>query len=504
MLMPTTFHLKEAGRSKKALPPCPSPSDSWNGQTAGAGQDRRLASEHAIVAVAVLGDFALIIAGFVLAFWLRFESGLIPAYATGPTPALADLCKVILLGSAIVLWGFLHRDLYSYRYLLSPLKILKKVIASLSICLFVFIGITLTVRFYPAISRTFVGCSMFCILLCVIGWRIVLSLWLRHPAVVGLTRKRLVVVGAGGQTKQILDGLGQNPDIEFVGWVQAVRPNMIAELETFRLGPLYELKNVLRSHRADIVVLTEPESLQREGVLSVAKTCEMEHVEFKMVPHFFEILVSGLRPDVIGGLEVLGVESLPLTSYRSRAAKRALDIIGALVGLSVAIPLILLFGLLVIRESPGPVLYKQLRLGRNGRLFYIIKIRSMKINAETHGAQWARQNDDRRLRIGSFMRKWNIDEVPQFWNVLKGEMSLVGPRPERPELIERFKTRIPHYQARHTCQPGITGWAQVNGWRGNTDLEQRIRHDIWYVENWSLLLDLRIMVMTFFKRKNAY
>jgi lipopolysaccharide/colanic/teichoic acid biosynthesis glycosyltransferase len=156
-------------------------------------------------------------------------------------------------------------------------------------------------------------------------------------------------------------------------------------------------------------------------------------------------------------------------------------------------------------ESPGPILYKQLRSGRNGRLFNIIKIRSMHINAETHGKpKWAEENDKRRLRVGTFMRKWNIDEMPQFWNVLTGEMSLVGPRPERPELIARFKSKFPHYQARHMCRPGITGWAQVNGWRGNTDLQERIRHDIWYLENWNIWLDFRIMAQTFLRQKNAY
>jgi lipopolysaccharide/colanic/teichoic acid biosynthesis glycosyltransferase len=129
----------------------------------------------------------------------------------------------------------------------------------------------------------------------------------------------------------------------------------------------------------------------------------------------------------------------------------------------------------------------------------------MHINAEAHGkAQWAEKNDQRRLNIGTFMRKWNIDEVPQFWNVLIGQMSLVGPRPERPELIARFKSTVPHYQARHICRPGITGWAQVNGWRGNTDLQERIRHDIWYLEHWNIWLDFRIMAQTFVRQKNAY
>jgi exopolysaccharide biosynthesis polyprenyl glycosylphosphotransferase len=468
-------------------------------------QNSRQTLEHLATAAAIAGDFAMILFGFVLAFWLRFQSGLIPAYAAGPVPILADSYKVLMLGAAMVLWGFSRRDLYTYRNLLTPLKVLKDLIGPLAICLCAFIGITLTVRIYPAISRTFVVCSLFLIYLCVAGWRLLLCQLLRHPAMAARMRKRLLVVGGGAQTKRIKEGLGENPELEFIGWVHALRPNKIPQLESSRLGSIHELKEILRTHRADIVVLTEAEALQREGVVAVANTCEMEHVQFQMVPHFFEILVSGLRPDVIGGLEVLGVTSLPLTGYRNRFAKRTVDIAGALVGLMVAIPLIVLFGAIVYCESPGPILYKQVRLGKNGRRFHIIKIRSMKINAEADGrAHWAQKNDDRRLRVGAFMRKWNIDEVPQFWNVLKGEMSLVGPRPERPELIERFKTKIAHYQARHTYQPGITGWAQVNGWRGNTDLEQRIRHDIWYVENWSLWLDFRIMIMTFFHRENAY
>jgi lipopolysaccharide/colanic/teichoic acid biosynthesis glycosyltransferase len=133
------------------------------------------------------------------------------------------------------------------------------------------------------------------------------------------------------------------------------------------------------------------------------------------------------------------------------------------------------------------------------------KIRSMRMNAEGDGkARWAMADDPRRLRVGTFMRRWNIDEIPQFWNVLKGDMSLVGPRPERPELIEHFKSKIPHYQARHSCRPGMTGWAQVNGLRGNTSLEERIRYDIWYLENWSVWLDFRIKVMTLFRQSNAY
>lgn len=161
------------------------------------------------------------------------------------------------------------------------------------------------------------------------------------------------------------------------------------------------------------------------------------------------------------------------------------------------------FGILIYRESPGPIFYRQRRLGANGSIFDMVKLRSMKLDAETKGVGWTVKDDPRCLKVGAFMRRWNIDEIPQFWNVLKGDMSLVGPRPERPELIEQFKEEIPHYNARHNIKPGITGWAQVNGLRGDTDLSERVRFDLHYIENWNVILDFQIMLLTFFKREGA-
>lgn len=461
--------------------------------------------ENILSMTAIVGDFAMIVLGFFLAS-LLCQSNLIPTRIESlPMPSLSKSYNLILAGSVIVLWRLVGRELYNYRSLLFPSKVWHKFIEPLGFCLLAFVGISLVVQIDPPTPWIFFVCAVFLIFLNIYNWRLLLSQIIQHPALASRLRRRLVVIGGGSQTLRIQKALGENSDMEFVGWVQAIKPNHVAELEEYRLGPLHELGSILQKNAINIAVLTESESLQREGVLAVAKACENEHVQFKMVPHFFEILITGLRPDRVGGIQLLGVETLPLSGYRNRVAKRTIDIAGALVGLMLAAPLILIFGALVYWESPGPILYRQVRQGRNGRLFYIYKIRSMHVNAEAHGkAQWAQQNDQRRLRIGASLRKWNIDEVPQFWNVLIGQMSLVGPRPERPELIARFKFKIPHYQARHMCRPGITGWAQVNGWRGNTDLQERIRHDIWYLENWSIWLDFRIMLQTFFRRENAY
>jgi exopolysaccharide biosynthesis polyprenyl glycosylphosphotransferase len=455
---------------------------------------------------AVTGDFLMIVLGFVLAFWLREQSGWIFTRPAGtPMPLLANYLPLILFGSGAVFAGLLSKSLCGYSELLSPEKIFGRFVLVLSVCLFAFIGITLVVRTNPAISRAFVVCAWFLIIFTFCGWRWLFSQLLRHPALVMRARKRLVVVGAGPETLRIKEELSASPEIEFVGWVQGNKPNRVKEMFDCQLGSLHELDSILQRYAIDIAVLTESETLQREAVSHVAKVCEREHVQFKMVPHFFEILISGLRPSVIGGVPVMGVDSMPLNAYQNRILKRTIDIVGASFGLLLSLPLMVIFGVLVYRESPGPIFYRQTRTGRHGQLFGMFKIRSMRMDAESGGkARWAMENDPRRLKVGAFMRKWNIDEIPQFMNVLKGDMSLIGPRPERPELIEHFKFTVPHYQARHTCRPGMSGLAQVKGLRGNTSLEERIISDIWYVENWNIFLDFRIMVQTFFKQKNAY
>jgi exopolysaccharide biosynthesis polyprenyl glycosylphosphotransferase len=216
-------------------------------------------------------------------------------------------------------------------------------------------------------------------------------------------------------------------------------------------------------------------------------------------------MIAGLHLETISDVPVLGVAEGPLVDPINRVLKRAVDIVGALVGLAISAPLLGVFGGLVYLESPGPIIYRQTRTGRRGRMFKILKIRSMRLDAEAQGgAQWAKKGDDRRLKIGAFMRATNIDEVPQFWSVLKGEMSLVGPRPERPELIAKFQDEIPHYNARHSVKPGMTGWAQIHGLRGDTDLTERVRYDLYYIENWTLLGDFWIMLKTFQNRQNAY
>ena len=239
--------------------------------------------------------------------------------------------------------------------------------------------------------------------------------------------------------------------------------------------------------------------------LKVQKLCGRELIDFALLPASITSLTRCLRLESVQGVPLLTQSKRPLDRIEFAVLKRVVDVVGALVGLLLFAPVITLFAAIVYRESPGAVFYRQTRTGRGGKPFQIIKIRSMRLDAEAGtGAQWCTEADPRRLKIGGLMRRWNIDELPQFWNVLKGDMSLVGPRPERPELIQSFKSEVAYYNIRHTVKPGITGWAQVCGWRGDTCLQSRIACDLEYIESASLWFDIRILIMTLRATKNAY
>jgi exopolysaccharide biosynthesis polyprenyl glycosylphosphotransferase len=224
-----------------------------------------------------------------------------------------------------------------------------------------------------------------------------------------------------------------------------------------------------------------------------------------MIPDIFEILTSQVEVENFYGITLLGLKQFPLEKAINRFWKRCMDILGASVGLVVFFPLFVMIALLIKRDSPGPIFYYQKRVGEDGREFEMVKFRTMVINAEEKtGPVWTSEDDARRTKLGSILRQYNLDELPQLWNVLKGEMSLVGPRPERPHFVNEFKDRVPRYMSRHKIKSGMTGWAQVNGLRGQTSVSERIKYDLFYLENWSILFDVRIICRTFLTRKNAY
>jgi exopolysaccharide biosynthesis polyprenyl glycosylphosphotransferase len=461
-----------------------------------------------VLTMTLIGDAMVIFAALRLGFWIRFESGFIPIFVdVKVVPKFFDYFYLLVMGTVFLLGTFAYLRLYSRRCFARLLRTVRVIVVGTIFWLFAYLAVSRVLNFDPPISRLFMLSSFACLLGAMLVWRIFFLKIMQREFFANNLRERVLFVGWGTDAEKLEREIRNDYShpYEIIGFVPSPegRRHQPSPPSVPLLGEYQDLRAVLEQRRPDIVILADL-YLKMDEIIGLVNLCEMEFARFKLIPSYFQILSSGLRLETISGVPVLGVSELPLDHFSNRLIKRSIDIIGASAGLLFSLPLLAIFGALVYRESPGPIFYFQERTGKNGRGFRMIKIRSMRMDAETKGAQWAKENDPRRLRIGALMRRWNIDEVPQYWNVLKGDMSLVGPRPERPELISQFKYQIPHYHARHTCLPGMTGWAQVNGLRGNTSLAERIRFDIWYVENWSVGLDFRIMIMTLMRQRNAY
>ena len=236
--------------------------------------------------------------------------------------------------------------------------------------------------------------------------------------------------------------------------------------------------------------------------------CEKSGVHTKFIPDYNSIIPSRPYTEDLMGLPVINIRNVPLTRMSNRAFKRAMDIVGASVGLIISSPLLLLIAILVKTTSEGPVIFAQERIGRHNKPFRMYKFRSMRQQSEqAKQADWTVENDPRVTKVGKFIRRTSLDELPQLVNILKGDMSLVGPRPEQTKYVEEFREKIPRYMIKHQVRPGLTGWAQVNGYRGDTSIRKRIDYDLYYIENWTLGFDIRILFLTIFKgfiNKNAY
>ncbi len=454
----------------------------------------------------MLCDLFVIAAAMAVGFWVRFHT-FVAAWGQKSDVSFLDYWCYAVIGVASMMLTLIYRRFYGETAVLRYRWVARQIIETSLLWVFGFLSLSLILKFSPPVSRLFVllSAAMICGGLLLSRW--VLNLVVHHSSILPSLRQRVLLVGWNEEAERLTAAFGTDKAdaYELVGYVRPAGRDFakMPPEQRLILGGQEEISDIIENAGVDMVMVADMNSKQSE-IVRLANLCEKMMVQFKVIPSYFQILVSGLQLETVSGIPILGVSSLPLDRTVNIVLKRAVDIIGSIVGLAISIPLIAIFGAIVYAESPGPILYRQTRLGRNGRKFSIFKIRSMRLDAEVPGkVGWTTKNDPRRLRIGGFMRKFNIDEVPQFWNVLRGEMSLVGPRPERPELIDNFKHEIPHYNARHNAKPGITGWAQVRGFRGDTDLGERIKCDLWYLENWSLPLDFQIMFLTFVKRDNA-
>lgn len=318
----------------------------------------------------------------------------------------------------------------------------------------------------------------------------------------GWGRDRLIIVGTGDVARIILQRVlwATNLGYELVGLVNSERsapPVMGVPV----LGVPEDLPTIIDEYAIDEVMIVIPEQGHRE-VVRVISYCERGRVTIKVFPDIFQFMTSQATIDDLGGLPLLSVRDFAMRGYLM-VFKRLIDIAGSLFGLVVLSPLMLLVAVAIKLESPGPVFFVQDRMGLDGKPFSMVKFRSMRQDAEKDGPGWTTDNDPRRTKLGTFLRNVDIDELPQLINVFMGEMSLVGPRPEQPYYVEQFRRSVPRYMERHREKAGMTGWAQVNGLRGDTSILERTKYDLWYTENWSIWLDLKILLRTFWNLSKA-
>ncbi len=457
----------------------------------------------------LLGDALATYLALSFAYWLRFETALqylgVPAEGVHYTLYI----PILLLGTLFLLMTFGYLGLYGENELLHLHRTHSIIIKGCIFWFFAYLGISLALKIEPNISRIFAILALFVLTLSLIVWRTCLHKLLTRRPFLAKLQKRVAILGINDRAVRLFDTMFRDAyhpyyPIGMIGrrGAEARRPPL--DSETRILGYDDQLEDLIAEHRIEVLIICSSHINRRQS-LELASICERHYVSFKIAPGSFRVFLSGLNLQNISGIPILGIGDLPLDDFGNQVLKRFVDVVGSLVGLILSFPVILVLAIFIKRESEGPILYKQVRTGKDGERFKIYKLRSMRDDAEgSEGAQWAVENDPRRTRLGAFLRRTNLDELPQFWNVLKGEMSLVGPRPERPELIASFQYEIQHYQTRHSIKPGITGWAQLHGLRGNTSLDQRIQYDLFYIENWTLWIDAHILIMTFFKRKNAY
>lgn len=455
----------------------------------------------------IIADFIIIQLSFVVAWWLKFRSGWLMYENPLPIESYGYWSVIYALIAALtgLMFG-LYIPKRKKRFADEVLKIFQVHVFSI----FVLLGLMFFVKEIN-ISRQYLaiymGLNVFAILL----YRFVLKRMLKSFRKKGLNRQFVLILGAGSLGKKFYHNLEQYPELgyEVVGFLDDYHTWDGIEERRYKpvLGTIDELPEKLETLLIDEVILALPLDAHHKYPRIIA-ACEKAGVRTLIIPDFFDYLPARPYFDNFAGMPMINVRDIPLDMAGNRIAKRIFDIVFAVFAIIVTSPVMLAVAIGVRLTSPGPVIFKQERVGLNRRNFMMYKFRSMKMQTEEEEDRgWSTPDDPRRTRFGSFIRRTSLDELPQFFNVLLGHMSVVGPRPERPYYVQQFKGEIPKYMVKHHVRPGITGWAQSNGLRGDTSIEERIKHDIFYIENWSLLFDIRIILKTIrngFVNKNAY
>ncbi len=452
--------------------------------------------------IKLFADMGALAAAFGLAYLTRF-SGLL---AFESQPPLEDTLVILAVVLVVFPLTFRQANLYTTNRARSHMGEVFEVFKSTILATTLLVA--LTFFFYERYSRATIGFFTIYAFFGVSAVRLVFRAAFNELRRRGFNEKRILVVGAGSLGQRVVETIDEHKELGFtVKGLLTRREEKVGTIIKGKpvLGMMLELGAVLDREPIDQVILALP--LEDQPILKeLMEQLALRTVDVKMVPDLFNYVTLRGGLEEFGGLPIISLQGAPLDGW-NLIAKRVFDVLCSLLLMIAGAPVMLALAIAVRLTSKGPIFYRQERMGMDGHLFEMLKFRTMRTDAEEEGAQFAQANDPRRTSIGAFLRKYSLDELPQFYNVLVGDMSLVGPRPERPVFIEEFKKQIPRYHLRHMVKSGVTGWAQINGLRGNTSIKERIDYDLYYIENWSLLFDLKILLRTAFGgflSKNAY
>ncbi len=452
----------------------------------------------------LLLDAIVIIFAYVLAWFIRFKFGGV----TGGVLPREDYFAALL----ILVPGYL--SLYSAFQLYTPKRTTRTRVEILTLVKANTVGLfgylaALYLLHQEDYSRSMIAIFYVLNLLLASGYRVVLRDMIRHFRKKGYNLKHVLLVGYSRAAEQYIERIKQNPAWGYQ--IMGVLDDHMGRDVNFKgidvIGEIDEIYRILPQNNLDEIAITLS-LCDYDRLEEIVSFCEKSGVHTKFIPDYNAVIPTKPYTEDLDGLPVINIRNVPLTSGWNQFLKRSMDLFGGVVACILFSPVMLVCAILIKLTSEGPILFKQERIGLHNRPFYMYKFRSMRLQTvEDEAKGWTVKNDPRVTGIGKFMRKTSLDELPQLFNILKGDMSLVGPRPERPQFVEKFKEEVPRYMIKHQVRPGMTGWAQVNGYRGDTSIRKRIDCDIYYIENWTLALDFKIIILTFIKgfiNKNAY
>ncbi len=463
-------------------------------------------SMRRVAVLLAVSDVGATLAALIAAYFLRFRAEIVPV-----TKGIPDASSYYSLFPLMaVLWPIVYYfyGLYQVRRNRSRVEEGLSVFVATGLATLLLAGLA---TFYRGFSYSRLVLLFFFVLdvLFVFAGRTAIRRYLEEAWRHGVGVRHVLVVGAGRLGRAVVDKFLEHPEagLRAVGFVDDAPEKLGSSHRGLPvLGTTAEVARIVDERGVDTVFLALPLEAHRT-MLAVLQDVGRTVADVRVVPDLLQYITFRAGVEDLDGLPVVHLTQVPLTGWMS-LVKRALDVAISATALAVLSPVYGAIAAAIRLGDRGPVLYRQRRMGLDGRPFDILKFRSMVVGAEEEsGPTWASPEDPRRTRLGRFLRNWSLDELPQLVNVLRGEMSLVGPRPERPEFVREFKDKFPQYMLRHRVRAGITGWAQVHGWRGNTSLSKRIEYDLYYIENWSLSLDIKILWMTLrhgLRHRNAY